>query len=311
VDCNTGLIGPTFVTGLILGFLYALIALGYTMVYGVLKLINFAHDAVFTVGAVAVFYAFGSWLGINNPAAGAALIVTVIAALLFGGAASGAGAATLQRLAYKPLRNRHAARLSYLISAIGASFFITYLLQQRFLLGPARPTFPEFMTSTKAFELFDANVTNIGVLIAITSVICLLALDRVINQTHTGRSIRALSEDVVAAQLMGINVDRVIMLTFIIGGFFGGIAGTLYALQFGFVVFNMGFLPGIKAFTAAVLGGIGNIRGAMIGGVLLGLIENMSVTCFGNEWRDAVAFSILVLVLIFRPTGLLGERIGG
>jgi branched-chain amino acid transport system permease protein len=311
LHCNTGLIGPTFVTGLILGFLYALIALGYTMVYGVLKLINFAHDAVFTIGAVAVFYAFGTWLGINSPAGGAVLIMFIVGALLVGGVASAAGAAGLQRLAYKPLRKRHAARLSYLISAIGASFFVTFLLEQNFLLGPGQPAFPNFMASSKAFGLFGSNVTNIGVLIAVTTVLCLVALDRVINQTNTGRSIRALSEDVVAAQLMGVNVDRVIMLTFIIGGFFGGVAGTLYALQFGFVVFNLGFLPGIKAFTAAVLGGIGNIRGAMVGGILLGLIENMSVTCVGNEWRDAVAFVILVLVLIFRPTGLLGERIGG
>ena len=311
MHCSAGLIGPTLVTGLILGSLYALIALGYTMVYGVLKLINFAHDAVFTIGAVGVFYAFGTWLGVTNPLAGALLAMAVVGALLVGGSFSAVGAAGLQRFAYKPLRKRHAARLSYLISAIGASFFVTYLLEQRFLLGPGQPAFPNFMTSARALTVFGTPVTNIGVVIVATAILCLVALDRIINQTNTGRSIRALSEDVVAAQLMGVNVDRVIMTTFVIGGFFGGVAGTLYGLNFGYVIFNMGFLPGIKAFTAAVLGGIGNIRGAMVGGLLLGLIENSSVICFGNQWRDAVAFSVLVLVLIFRPTGILGERIGG
>jgi branched-chain amino acid transport system permease protein len=145
----------------------------------------------------------------------------------------------------------------------------------------------------------------------VTAIIFLFLLDRLINKTTTGRSIRALSEDIVAAQLMGVNVTRVIVTTFLIGGFFGGVAGTLYGLQFGNVTWNMGFIPGIKAFTAAVLGGIGNIRGAMLGGLLLGLIENMSVVCIGSEWKNVIAFAVLPLVLIIRPTGIMGERIGG
>lgn len=311
MDCNTGLLGPTFVQGLILGFIYALIALGYTMVYGVLKLINFAHDAVFMVGGVAAFYIVGQWFGLVDPFTGLGLIMILLMVLVIGGAASSGGAMLLERAAYRPLRKRHAARLSYLISAIGASFFATYLFQQSFLLGPAKRSFPNVMRTDRAFELFGSIVTNVEVLIVITAVVCLVLLDRLINQTRTGRSIRALSEDVVAAQLMGVNVNRVIVLTFAIGGFFGGVAGSLYGLQFGNIAWNMGFIPGVKAFTAAVLGGIGNIRGAMLGGLLLGLIENMSVVCLGAEWKNVVAFVVLPLVLILRPTGIMGERIGG
>ncbi|MDQ3985401.1 MAG: branched-chain amino acid ABC transporter permease [Actinomycetota bacterium] len=311
MDCNTGLIGPTLIEGLILGFLYALIALGYTMVYGVLKLINFAHDAVFMIGGVGAFYVFGRFLGLTDPFSGGALMVVVLAVLVVGALASAMGAVVLERTAYRPLRRRNAARLSYLISAIGASFFATYLFQQNFLLGPAKRQFPNVMASDAAFTLFDSQVNNKDVLIVIAVIACLIILDRLINQTRTGRSIRALSEDLVAAQLMGVNVNRVIVTTFVVGGFFGGVAGALYGIQFGNVAWNMGFIFGIKAFTAAVLGGIGNIRGAMLGGIMLGLIENMSVVCISSQWKNVVAFVVLPLVLIFRPTGIMGERIGG
>ena len=312
LDCNTEIAGGLFIQGLILGMLYALIALGYTMVYGVLKLINFAHDAVFMLGGVAIFYVFGEILDVQGPFAGAQMILMLLAVLLVGGIASALAAALLERAAYRPLRKRNAARLSYLISAIGASFFMTYLFQQSFLLGPAKRTTPDIVAADKFdISIFGSVVTSQQVLVVIAGIICLILLDRLINQTRTGRSIRALSEDPVAAQLMGVNVDRVIVTTFVIGGFFGGIAGSLYALRFGNVVWNMGFIPGIKAFTAAVLGGIGNIRGAMLGGVMLGLIENMSAMCIGAEWKDVIAFTILPLVLIFRPTGIMGERIGG
>jgi branched-chain amino acid transport system permease protein len=312
LDCNAALIGPQFVTGLILGFLYALIALGYTMVYGVLKLINFAHDVIFATGGIFVFYMFGLWFGITEPLSGAAAFFVVGIALLAGGLASAVAAAMLERLAYRPLRRRSAARLSYLITAIGASFFMTYMYQQDFLLGPGKRSFPPLIDRfSAAFTVLDTRVTTIMLLLVVTSIVCLFILDRLINQTRTGRSIRALSEDITAAQLMGVNVDRVIVTTFVIGGFFAGVAGVLYGMRFGNVVFNMGFIPGLKAFTAAVLGGIGNIRGAMVGALALGLIENMSTVCIGAEWNDVVAFSVLVLVLIFKPTGLLGERMGG
>ena len=312
MDCNFNLAGPLLVQGIILGFLYALIALGYTMVYGVLKLINFAHDAVFMVGGVAIFYVFGEIFDVQGPYHGLTLILMLFAVLIVGGMASALAAAALERTAYRPLRKRNAARLSYLISAIGASFFLTYLFQQSFLLGPAKRTTPEILAADQLnINVFNSVVTSPQLLVFIAGIVCLILLDRLINQTRTGRSIRALSEDPVAAQLMGVNVDRVIVTTFMIGGFFGGVAGSLYALRFGNVVWNMGFIPGIKAFTAAVLGGIGNIRGAMLGGLLLGLIENLSTVCIGSEWKNVVAFTLLPLVLIFRPTGIMGERIGG
>ena len=300
-------------TGLILGFLYALIALGYTMVYGVLKLINFAHDVIFATGGIFIFYMFGIWFGVTEPLTGPALMLAVTVALLAGGLAASVSAAALERFAYRPLRKRNAARLSYLITAIGASFFMTYMYQQDFLLGAGKRPFPNFMNSQSAiFEnLLNTRVTDIMFLLVITSIICLVILDRFINQTRTGASIRALSEDITAAQLMGVNIDRVIVTTFVVGGFFAGVAGVLYGMRFGNVVFNMGFIPGLKAFTAAVLGGIGNIRGAMIGGVGLGLIEHVSSVCIGSEWKNVVAFSVLVLVLVFKPTGILGERMGG
>ncbi|HJR44080.1 MAG TPA: branched-chain amino acid ABC transporter permease [Actinomycetota bacterium] len=317
MDCNSSLLGPALVTGTILGFLYALIALGYTMVYGVLKLINFAHDAVFAVGAIGTWFLFGEILNIDEPKQGLMLVLVILAVLLVGGLVSAGGAALLERTAYRPLRKRHAARLSYLISAIGASFFATYLFQQDFLpilLGPGPQQFPHIIAAgPEAFSMniLGSRVTTPEVLMVVVAVICFIVLDRVINQTSTGRSIRALSEDPIAAQLMGVNVDRVIVVTFLIGGFFGGIAGAMYGLLFGSIAWNLGFTPGVKAFTAAVLGGIGNIRGAMLGAILLGLIENLSTVCIDSEWKNVVAFTILPLVLIFRPTGIMGERIGG
>ena len=314
MNCDVGLLGPTFVTGIILGFLYALIALGYTMVYGVLKLINFAHDAIFMIGGVAAFYVFGEFLGVTGTKSGLTLIVMLLGMLLVGGISAAVAAALLERGAYRPLRRRNAARLSYLISAIGASFFITYLFQQEFLLGPGQRNFPSILAAGRdafGFTILDSRVTSPELLVVIGALVCFIFLDRLINQTSTGRSIRALSEDPVASQLMGINVDKVIVTTFVIGGFFGGIAGAMYGLLIGNVVWNMGFIPGIKAFTAAVLGGIGNIRGAVLGAVLLGLVENMSTVCLAAEWKNVVAFTLLPLVLIFRPTGIMGERIGG
>jgi branched-chain amino acid transport system permease protein len=317
LDCNFGIAGAQFVTGLILGLLYALIALGYTMVYGVLKLINFAHDAVFAIGAVSTWYILGQVFGITGLQSGITAVIVIVVFLVVGGIFSGLGAVVLERVAYRPLRRRNAARLSYLISAIGASFFATYMLQQEFapfLPGPGPRQYPRLLAAgPDAFDLnvFGSRVIPAEMLLIVTALVCFVILDRLINQTATGRSIRALSEDPVAAQLMGVNVDRVIVTTFLVGGFFGGIAGVLYGVFFGTIAWNLGFQPGIKAFTAAVLGGIGNIRGAMLGGILLGLIENMSTICIGAEWKNVIAFAILPLVLIFRPTGLLGEKIGG
>jgi branched-chain amino acid transport system permease protein len=295
------------VSGIILGFIYALIALGYTMVYGVLKLINFAHDSIFMIGAASIYYAFGAWFGLTEPTAGIALIALIAFAILISGISSGTAAVLLERLAYRPLRRRGAARLSFLISAVGASFFVTYLFQQEFLLGVAEHNFPGFMDSTRALSIFGAHVNNRRVLAVLAAIALFIFLDRFVRVTRTGRSIRAVSEDIDAARMMGVNVDRVIATTFFVGGFFGGVAGFLYGLVFSKVAWNLGFIPGIKAFTSAVLGGIGNIRGALLGGLTLGIAENLSTLCIGSEWKNPIAFSILVLVLIFRPTGILGE----
>ena len=307
MDCNTGAFADLLVTGLILGAIYALIALGYTMVYGVLKLINFAHDSIFMIGAASAYYLFAVWLSFTEPKAGLALIALLLVGLAFSAAASGGAALALERFAYRPLRRRGAARLSFLIAAVGASFFLTYLFQQEFLLGVQEHRFPGFMQSEKAFEIAGATVSNKRVLAVLAAIALFIFLDYFVRKTRTGRSIRAVSEDIDAARMMGVNVDRVVATTFFVGGFFGGIAGFLYGLVFNKVSWNLGFIPGIKAFTAAVLGGIGNIRGALLGGLLLGLVENLSTLCIGTEWKNPIAFSILVLVLIFRPTGILGE----
>ena len=307
MNCQFGAFSDLLVTGIILGSIYALIALGYTMVYGVLKLINFAHDSIFMVGAAASYYLFAVWLPLAEPAAGLALVGLIALGFAWSGLASGTLAPVIERLAYRPLRNRGAARLAFLISAVGASFFITYLFQQDFLLGTAERPFPGFMATERALTVAGAAINNRRVLTMVTAVVLLIVLDRFVRLSKTGRGIRAVAEDLDAARMMGVNVNRIIATTFIVGGIFGGIAGFLYGMVFSKVAWNLGFIPGIKAFTAAVLGGIGNIRGAVLGGLTLGLIENMSTLCIGAEWKNPIAFTVLVLVLIFRPTGLLGE----
>ena len=307
MSCKTGAFADLLVSGVILGMIYALIALGYTMVYGVLKLINFAHDSIFMIGAASTYYLFAVWLSFTEPKAGLALLGTLALGLAFAGLSSGGAALLLERFAYRPLRKRGAARLSFLIAAVGASFFITYLFQQEFLLGVQEHNFPGFMASERAVTIFGATVNNRRVLAVLAAVVMFVFLDRFVRLTRTGRSIRAVAEDIDASRMMGVNVDRVVAITFLVGGIFGGIAGFLYGLVFSKVAWNLGFIPGIKAFTAAVLGGIGNIRGALLGGLMLGIIENLSTLCIGAEWKNVIAFSILVLVLVFRPTGLLGE----
>lgn len=300
-----------------------MIALGYTMVYGVLQLINFAHSEVFMVSLVVALYAFGSWFGITEPQTGLALVAILGATLIMCMAASGALAVLLERFAYRPLRRRGAPRLSFLISAIGASFFIQYLFvlmdgQHNLLffklpniLGLAPRPIEEVMDTTTVFSIADTTFTNKRILVIVTAFIMLFVLDRFVRGTRVGRGIRAVAQDAEAAAMMGVNIDRVVVVTFFVGGLMAGAAGLLYQ-----IVLNanawwfVGFLPGIKAFTAAVLGGIGNIRGAMAGGLILGLVENYSVPCFGEQWKDVTAFVVLVVVLMFKPTGLFGEQVG-
>ncbi len=304
------------ILGLTRGSMYALIALGYTLVYGVLQLINFAHSEVFMAGA------FGSFLVINGIVGdggevSAIAAVTIILIGLASGALTGALVAfTLERVAYRPLRRRGAPKLAFLISAIGASFFLSQLFGKLFnRLGNNRfPTY--FNPDAVLFTIAGAQVRLLQVIIMVAALLLMLFLDRLVSGTKLGRSIRATAEDAPTAALMGVDIDRTISRTFIIGGALAGAAGFLFGSAFVFSN-TMGFLPGIKAFAAAVLGGIGNIRGAMIGGLLLGVAENLIPTApwsgpawIGIQWTDVVAFVILILILVFRPTGILGERLG-
>jgi branched-chain amino acid transport system permease protein len=298
------------ILGITRGSMYALIALGYTLVYGVLQLINFAHSEVFMSGA------FGSYAivhlivgdGVRTPAWAVPFIL--IAGILSGAATAAVIAWTLERVAYRPLRRRGAPKLAFLISAIGASFFLSQLAGKLFgrLTSNAFPAF--FDQNHVLFTIDGAEVRVLEVIIVVSAIVMMIFLDLLVSATKLGRSIRAVSEDAPTAALMGIDIDKTISRTFIIGGLLGGAAGFLFGLNFSFGN-TMGFLPGVKAFAAAVLGGIGNIRGAMIGGLLLGIVENMlPVVHIDTKWTDVVAFVVLVLVLMFRPTGILGERLG-
>jgi branched-chain amino acid transport system permease protein len=210
-------------------------------------------------------------------------------------------------VAYRPLRRRNAPRLAFLITAIGASFFLYSIAGH--LFGRQSQSIPQLYGNGRVFGIFGGDVHVYNIVVAVSAIVMLLLLDRLVARTRLGQGIRAVAQDAETASLMGINIDRVISQTFIIGGLLGGAAGFLFGIGNG-VGYTMGFVPGLKAFTAAVLGGIGNVRGAMLGGIALGLVENWGVTCVQNAWRDVIAFGILVLILMFRPTGLLGERLG-
>ncbi len=309
--------------GITLGSIYAMIALGYTMVYGVLQLINFAHSEVFMIGTVIVLYAFRNWFGITEPVGGVTLILVMVGALIPAMFFSGLTAVTIERVAYRPLRRRGAPRLSFLITAIGASLTLQYFFNLAdgrhyigpipipALLGPTPVSLPEAMDSKTAFTFLGAVVTNKQILVVVVAFVMMIGLDRFVSRTRLGRGIRAVAQDKETASLMGVNIDRIIVATFFIGGIMAGAAAVLYMVVLPVpTTWFIGFAPGIKAFTAAVLGGIGNIRGAMVGGLVLGLVEAYSVPCFGARWQTVVAFVVLVLVLMIRPSGILGEKIG-
>ena len=305
--CFTSNFWSLTIDGLNNGFLYALIALGYTLVYGVLQLINFAHSEVFMSGGFAGLFLTTWWVGQGGTAHGGTSVGMVIAGTVIGALAGGVVAFLLERVAYRPLRRRNAPRLAFLITAIGASFFLYSLAGH--LFGRESESIPTLYENTSIFRVFGADVRVYDLLVAGSAILMLVILDRLVAITRLGQGIRAVAQDAETASLMGVNIDRVISQTFIIGGLLGGAAGFLFSIVNG-VSYTMGFVPGLKAFTAAVLGGIGNIRGAMLGGIVLGLVENWGVTCVDNSWRDVIAFGILVLILMFRPTGLLGERLG-
>jgi branched-chain amino acid transport system permease protein len=304
--CFTDSFWNLLVGGLANGFLYALIALGYTLVYGVLQLINFAHSEVFMSGGFAGLFLMQWLVGGSRPSGPTSFLFVTVG--LLGGAIVGAAVAfVLERIAYRPLRRRHAPKLAYLISAIGASYFLFNLAGKEF--GRDAQSVPAPFTNGTVFKVFGAPVQTYYVVIAVSALVMLVFLDRLVAKTRLGQGIRAVAQDADTASLMGVNINRVISQTFIVGGLLGGAAGFLFGLGSG-VVYTMGFTPGLKAFTAAVLGGIGNIRGAMLGGLLLGVVESLSVACINTKWTDVIAFGILVLVLLVRPTGILGERLG-
>ena len=288
------------VNGLTLGSIYALIALGYTLVYGILLMINFAHSEIFMAGA---FFALGAFAlpGVNRLSP--LLQVALAMASAMGGSAL--LAYSVEKAAYKPLR--HASRLSPLIPAIGVSIF----LQNFFFLfvGSQSLSFPELLP-VKRLRLGGCEIDSLQVFILAISLVIMAALKTFIQKTRLGKALRATAGDRDAAELLGINTNAIISMTFLIGGALGGAAGLLNGMYYGSVKYNMGFLPGIKAFTAAVLGGIGNVTGAVLGGLLIGLLESLGAGFIpgGSEWKDIFAFAVLILVLLFRPQGLLGEK---
>jgi branched-chain amino acid transport system permease protein len=309
------------VDGLSYGAIYALVAVGYTLVYGVLRLINFAHSEIFMLGM------FGQYVGLellgftasgNTYAEGTIMtIVYILVAMIIGMLVSGGAAVGLERVAYRPLRKRGARPLIFLITAIGMSFvlqeFVHYVLPKIVHgLGGTNPQQPIKLVQPKeVFSLFGASVTNVEIVIVLAAIALAAVTEIMINRTKFGRAIRAVAQDPDTATLMGVSRERVIMLTFLIGGLLAGAAATLYTLKVPQgIVFNGGFILGVKAFSAAVLGGIGNLRGALLGGLILGLAEDYGQILFGTQWRDVVAFVVLVAVLMFRPTGILGESLG-
>ncbi|MGH2759304.1 MAG: branched-chain amino acid ABC transporter permease [Actinomycetota bacterium] len=306
VECLTTELPFRLVGGLSTGGIYALVALGYTLVYGVLQLINFAHSEVFMAGSLAGFLFISAVVpeaGVPNDLTGALVLA---AALIPGMLASGAIAVGIERVAYRPLRRRGAPRLAYLISAIGMSFFLSSLVLV--WRGREPEGYPSTLTPRRVFEIGNVVVVNKDLIVIVVAILMMVGLERFVRLTRTGRAIRAVAQDAETAALMGVSIDRVITITFLLGGLLAGAAGVLFGYSFGRTRFDIGFLPGIKAFTAAVLGGIGSIQGALAGGFLLGVIENIGAGCFGTQWRDVIAFVILVGVLMFRPTGIFGER---
>ncbi len=307
--CFTVNFWPLLIAGIANGFLYALIALGYTLVYGVLQLINFAHSEVFMSGGFAGYFILNAAIpaGSTSTPHGAESVGLLAAAIIGGGVAGGIVAFLLERVAYRPLRRRRAPRLAFLISAIGASYFLYNLAGKEFGRFPI--SMPTVFTNGTVFSVFNGQVQTYYVLIGVAALAMLVFLDRVVAMTRLGRAIRAVSQDADTASLMGVNIDSTISKTFILGGLLAGAAGCLFGLGYG-VVYTMGFTPALKAFTAAVLGGIGNVRGAVLGGLLLGIVESLGIACIETSWRDVISFGILVLVLLIRPTGILGERLG-
>ncbi|GHD87132.1 branched-chain amino acid ABC transporter permease [Streptomyces naganishii] len=286
-------------SGLFVGSFYALVALGYSMVYGIIKLLNFAHGDLYMVGAFAGFTVLSAGAGVLGGG-----LLALLAVMLVAMAATGGLGVLLERVAYRPLRS--APRLSVLITAVGASFALEYGIAVAF--GP-NPEVYQMGVSDGTLNVLGARLTYAQLAMTAIAVVLMITLDTLVRRTRTGRAMRAISQDPKACLLMGVNVDRVISRTFFLGSALAGAAGVMAGVYYGKIDFLMGFVIGLKAFTAAVIGGIGNLRGAVLGAVVLGLLESFSVAYIGSEWRDVFAFGFLILFLTVRPTGLLGERV--
>ncbi|CAK0777604.1 branched chain amino acid/phenylalanine ABC transporter membrane subunit LivH [uncultured Gammaproteobacteria bacterium] len=291
------------INGLTLGAIYGLIAIGYTMVYGIIGMINFAHGEVYMIGAfvsVITFLVLNvigiSWVALTLP-------IVLISAMVF----TSVYGWVIERIAYRPLRGSF--RLAPLISAIGVSIFLQNYVQllQGARVKPLQPIIEGGLVLMTRADGFPVSLSYLQIVIIVSTLVLMIGFSRMIAKTSLGRSQRACEQDMKMAALLGVNVDRTISLTFVMGAALAAVAGVMVTLYYGVVDFYIGFLAGVKAFTAAVLGGIGSLPGAMLGGVLIGLIESMWSAYFTIEYKDVAAFTILVMVLIFRPTGLLGR----
>lgn len=307
-----GLVLQLLVVGVSVGAIYALIALGYTMVYGIIELINFAHGDIFMIGTLVAISIFGLFGVTNNsaPPTGMSLVVIMAVTLLLTMLICAVIGVVIERIAYRPLRN--APRLAPLISAIGVSLVLDDL--GKLWKGNNTVPFPQIFPSA-TYQIGPVSISSINIFVIVVAVILMATLQWFISSTRIGRAMRAVAQDREAAALMGVNVDRIISITFFIGTALAGAAGFIYGLQFGSTIFSIGFQLGLIAFTAAVLGGIGNVAGAMLGGILIGVIEALAglipasvLPHGGNAWTRAIIFAILILILVFRPSGLLGQQ---
>lgn len=288
------------VNGLTVGSIYALVALGYTMVYGVLKMINFAHGDLFALGAYLALTLFGVTTAASSGSGWLALLVVALAVAL----AVGVAGLAAERIAYRPLR--HAGRLPPLVSALGVSVFLQNGIM---LVWGARPrAFQHNLSLEAGLTLFGVRISAMQIIILVFALLLMVALYLFVQRTKVGAAMRAIAVDHETARLMGIDVTRIIQLVFFIGPALGGLAGMMVGLYYHQLNFTIGWSYGLKAFTAAILGGIGNIPGAMVGGLVLGLAEALAAGVSG-QWKDAIAFVVLILILVVRPTGLLGERV--
>ena len=317
------------IDGVTLGFVYAAIALGYTMVYGVLEFINFAHSEIFAIGAFTgvEFLILMDKLGVLKTASPMGSYLYLTMALVVSMTAAGGMAMLVERTAYRPLRN--SPKLVPLISAIGVSFDLQDIIRlvESLTTGQFYRVFPTFGNFDKRLPLFslptggqDLTLVAIqvkSVVVIGAAVLMLVGLNYIVNATKIGKAIRSVAQDRTTAALMGVSVNAIISFTFLLGGALGGAAGLLYALKFTRIDPYVGFIPGIKAFTAAVLGGIGNLTGALLGGIVLGMLESFAGAylgtftrgAFGSEYKDIIAFLVLIIFIIFRPSGLLGEQV--